>query len=132
MKRLSKAQAATKSELAGKLREKVEALEAEITEFNERRQKDFDDTVGRRVAELNEVLAECRDLKEEVSGEQESYYDERSEKWQEGDAGSAYSDWKDAWDGLDMDDVDEPTVQEVEMPDVPDAQEFDDLPDAPE
>ena len=50
-------------------------------------------------------------LPRDIVSEMETYYDERSEKWQEGDAGSAYADWKGEWEGLDcatVDLVDEP------------------------
>lgn len=58
---------------------------------------------------IEEVIAKLADLAEqanaareeayaaldEAANDAEAYYDERSEKWQEGEAGSLYSEWKD-------------------------------------
>ena len=53
---------------------------------------------------LTEILDEFRDKKEtlvdqvnEVVGDMEGYYDDRSEKWQSGGRGEAYSEWLEAW-----------------------------------
>jgi uncharacterized protein YukE len=41
----------------------------------------------------NEVRQELYDVMDDICNTAEGYYDERSEKWQEGDAGSAYQSW---------------------------------------
>lgn len=43
--------------------------------------------------EANEARQEIYDVLDDVVTQASDYYDERSEKWQEGDAGSAYQDW---------------------------------------
>jgi len=45
------------------------------------------------LTEANETREEIRGVLEDWCNEAESYYDERSEKWQQGDAGDAYSQW---------------------------------------
>jgi glutaredoxin 2 len=73
-----------------------------------------DDLMGK----LNEKRQEAADLMEEKASDAESYFDEKSEKWQEGDNGQVYSEWKDrlrqiADDlGTEMDDLEWPEVDE--------------------
>jgi len=71
------------------------------------------------MAELNEARAEACSLMEDQANDAESYHDEKSERWQEGDRGQAYADWKNTLrevaDSL-GEDIDPPSV---EMPDRP-------------
>lgn len=83
------------------LREKFEAEAAVILE---------------RIAEAK---GEARDIMDEAANDAESYYDERSEKWQEGDRGQAYSEWKDRLRSVAEaieEDLDAPEVQMPERP----------------
>ena len=41
---------------------------------------------------------EARAFAESIHADQQAYYDERSEKWQEGDAGTAYTEWMELWE----------------------------------
>ena len=63
------------------------------------------------IDEYNVIVADVESYRDEIVSEMETYFDERSDKWQEGDAGSAYSEWKGEWENLDcsaIDQVDEP------------------------
>jgi hypothetical protein len=76
--------------------------------------------LGTKIAELREPLDEARGLLEDAAQAAETYYDERSEKWQEGDTGSAYCDWKNDLRSLADaagDDIDAPEIAEIERPD---------------
>ena len=42
---------------------------------------------------FNDALAAAREFTEEIHSEMETFYNEKSDKWQEGDAGSAYQSW---------------------------------------
>jgi coenzyme F420-reducing hydrogenase alpha subunit len=110
MKKLSKTQDQERTRLADELQEKHEALEQAVDQFNqtltEAREK-LETVIG----EYNAALEETRAFVEEIASDMETYYDERSEKWQEGDAGTNYSDWKDQWDINEFNDV------EIEFPD---------------
>lgn len=52
------------------------------------------------VEQMNDIRIAIHEVLDEAKGDAESYFDERSEKWQESDRGSAYSDWKDKLDQL--------------------------------
>jgi hypothetical protein len=64
----------------------------------------------------NDSLTAAAGWRDGIVQEMSDYQNERSEKWQEGDAGQAYQAWIDEWEGLDL--------EEVEMPDMPDAPDF--------
>jgi hypothetical protein len=83
-------------------KEQSKALEDLKAKFERDRQRMTDAIVA-----YNSVVDEINTWIEEVHAEQENYYDERSEKWQEGDAGQAYQSWMQLFEEQ-LDQVDEP------------------------
>jgi len=94
MKKLTKEQLKRREEIIVEMRRRHEAVQA-------------------AVADLNTTIQEANELITEVHNDQEVYFDERSEKWQEGDAGSAYSDWMQEWDS-EIDEVESPEEDFIE------------------
>jgi hypothetical protein len=95
MKRLSKDQLAARSELVTRLRAAAIKIETAIDETNS------------LIDEYNVVLDDVESFRDEVVSEMETYYDERSESWQESDAGNNYADWKGQYESLDANKLDE-------------------------
>lgn len=112
MKSLSKAQMVERAQLMDRLREIAAEIEEKISEVNS------------IISNYNEVVAEVEEFRDGLVGEMQDYYDERSEKWQDGEKGSAYSDWKNEWEQLDTSQADE-----VEAPDLSLADNLENLPD---
>jgi hypothetical protein len=52
-----------------------------------------DEDVDEAHEELLSTVQEARDWLDSIYGEQESYYESRSEKWQASEKGEAYRDW---------------------------------------
>jgi len=106
MKKLTKDQLARHAQLCTDLASDWEDLEAAVKQYNEKvavahsELQAVVETFNKRVAEANEFV-------EEVHSEQESFFDEKSERWQESDAGSAYQDWMTQWG--------DKVVEEVEL-----------------
>lgn len=80
------------------------------------------DAICQAVDAYNEELAEysgkvqaLRDYRDELVAEMQCYYDEKSERWQDGEKGAAYQTWIDEWETLDIPDDPEP----LEQPDDP-------------
>lgn len=71
----------------------------------------------------NEAVEAINDRYVEVLADIEAYVEQRTERWQEGDAGQRYSEWRDAIENA-----------KIETIDVPDAPQFEalDLADEPE
>ena len=53
----------------------------------------------------NEILSEAKGFAEDISRQQEEYYDERSDAWQDGDKGQEYQSWQEEWANWQPDDV---------------------------
>ena len=77
-------------EFNGKVETVVETANAEIEELYK--------TVESALSEYNDAVTEAKAICEETNGDQESYFDERSERWQEGERGEAYREWADSWE----------------------------------
>lgn len=65
------------------------------------------------IAEINEAKDDAREILDDAAMEAESYWDERSEKWQEGDRGQAYDEWKNRL--RELADAAAETVEDVEI-----------------
>jgi len=79
-----------------------------------------------QVYAYNELLERASNLRDEIVSDQETYYEERSERWQQGDKGEAHQEWSDEWAGADLEAVEEIDEFEVEHP-----QTLSDLPHEP-
>ena len=86
MKNLNKDQLKKYAEIASALQDKRDELEASINDFNTK-VKDAWNDVERCMNEYNDAVGDANSFREEVVAEMQSFYDEKTEKWQEGDAG---------------------------------------------
>jgi hypothetical protein len=116
MKRLSKKQQERHEELLVQLTTARDDLNQAIIHFNEEVSKLHGD-LAPKVTAVNEAITLVNAFVEEIHGDQECFYDERSEKWQENDAGQAYADWMGEWEmSIDELELEEPTpFDEVEI-----------------
>ena len=48
--------------------------------------------------QYNEKLQEIHELRDEIREEMQTYFDEKSEKWQESDAGQDFQTWIESWE----------------------------------
>lgn len=99
MKRLNKKQAAQLTELT----DAVETAKIAVDE---------------KVEELNDAIVKLEGFRQEMRDDMESYYEEKSERWQEGDNGQMYYDWMNAWD-QEVTEVESPDVEVPEYPEEP-------------
>lgn len=117
MKKLSKSDIARRAEIATKLAEALSAVEDEHNVLQEAM-----NAYNAKVADYNEALAEANGFVEDIANEIQSYMDDRSEKWHEGDTGEMYATWVDGWTSYAPEDMDE-----GEMPPLPSPSDGDDL-----
>lgn len=96
--------------------EKIEAnysiLEDMINDYN----KDVDT--------FNEALAATREFVGEITADMNSYMEDKSEAWQEGDKGGEYAEWRDTWDQMELEDM-----EHLTMPDNPTDTTYSTIPD---
>lgn len=129
MKKLSKADIAKRDKFAAEIDELRSSLESTLTIFNAAVSNAFTPVLA-ATEELNAKIEEVGGWRDDLVGEMQSYYDERSEKWQESDAASEYDSWKSEFESLDCDaiSIDEPEA--IELPDALEGQNLLDLPEA--
>jgi uncharacterized coiled-coil DUF342 family protein len=72
------------------------------------------------ITDLNEKRERAWEIVDDAASAAEAYYDERSEKWQEGEKGERYSEWRD-----ELRRVAGEIEQEFETPELPDLEEPD-------
>ncbi len=129
MKRFSKEQSAKVSQHVETLRAAADKVTAEVSNYNSARATAWK-PLEEAVAAYNAAVIDANAMMEGIAADQQSYIDERSEKWQEGDAGQVYQEWMQAWEGsLEELDIDEP--DELEEPDMNAADALEELPDEP-
>ena len=129
MKQLSKQQQAEWQKHQEAVEEAKDMLEDGIETANQH----LDDgwaVVEERLGELNRAITAANEWRANVAGDMETYYDERSEGWQEGEAGERYTEWLDAWDEeLPEAEVDRP--DDFEMPSIDALDMLQGLPEEP-
>lgn len=103
MKNLTKADIERRDGYAEKLRELRGKIEDQFRLLNE----EILAPLNAAIATYNEELGEARGFLEDLASEMSSYYDDRSDKWRDGDAGSAYAEWKSAYENFEAEDLEE-------------------------
>jgi hypothetical protein len=115
MKKLNKAQLAKWEEFKAAISEERDALETEIDAYNALMAETWE-RVESALLNLNQKIVEAEEWRGEIASEMQDYFDERSERWQEGDAGCAYQDWINEWEA-ELSEVELDAPEDVEMPD---------------
>lgn len=120
--KLSKAESGTKDDWAAKLRkahqrmtEQAETAHDAVSDLNE------------AINEYNSLLGEVEAFRDERVQVWRDEYDDKSEKWQEGEKAEAASTLMEEWEGLDLSEV-EPVEVPSAAPDVSHADDLDALP----
>jgi hypothetical protein len=111
--KLSKADQKRKQDLVDRIRAERDRLEDAARAFNEA----VDKAAGPLEAatnKYNEALDEARTFAEEIAGDIESHYDDKSERWQEGERGQAVQEMLGEWQGFEAEDVEVHRPEEYE------------------
>src|SRR5262249_45903010 len=117
---------ARRDEAVKALNEAAEALRNTIAEINAA----IEEKVNPAIEAYNEALMAATEFRDEIVSDMETYADERSDKWREGDAGSNYESWKGEWEGIDLGELN--AIEEIEEPDLSHAESIEQLPEQPE
>jgi DNA repair ATPase RecN len=129
MKKVDKGRQSELVQLSEKLRTIGNELTAEIVAFNDEISRRWQE-IESLVESYNESVQQVNEVRESVHSDMDSYYTDRSEKWQEGEAGQNYQSWMEAW----ADDLPEIAVEqpdEIEEPSLEASDLIDDLPGEP-
>src|SRR3974390_1904395 len=113
MKRLSKAQISELDTHVEKLGKAYAQVEEAWREFEAAHQE-----VASAVEAYNDAVQEAVGWRDDIVSQMQEYYDERSEKWQEGEAGEQYQAWIDEWESASIE-------EELECPELSELSEVD-------
>lgn len=128
--KLTKAELDRKTQIEGNLTDKIAKLEDGKRELEEAITALVDTFNDDYVAPMNEALNEAHGFADDIANERQSEYDDKSDRWQEGDRGQGAYSWlsavesgRDACDELTF--MQSPTL-DFDMPDV---SEFENIPE---
>lgn len=97
MTKLTKSDEKTRDEHIAALRKAQEQLEDAASAYNNKiisAWLEFSEVLNH----YNDAVSDADGFRNDIAESQQTYIDEKSEAWQEGDRGSAYSDWKSHWE----------------------------------
>jgi len=114
--KLTKAEASAWEKLTDVAQHRLEALNDAIEEFNADMEQIWTKVQDAK-DEYNGVVADIKAFAEDIAATWRGEFDDKSEKWQEGDRGQAVSDIIDQWEGIALDE------SSVEMPDTVDRED---------
>jgi uncharacterized protein YukE len=124
MKSLSKSDLARKQKLVEEYQEFAEEVSNAHSAY-----EDAVRVLNEKIDALNEHLETMNAFAQDIGNEIESYMDERSDKWREGDMCTAYEDWLQQWQEAEnnLQSVDHVESADIDLPGTDD---FENLPDA--
>ena len=127
MKSIGKAHLKSRDEHIETLESARGQLDEAITEYNKITQDAFD-ALESKVQALTDAVSDAKTFTEEVSSDIQSYMDERSDKWHEGEKGQQFDEWRTQWEQFEFGEVELERPEELEMPEI-DIEGFGNLPD---
>jgi len=77
----------------------------------------------------NETLGEARDFVEDIASSRREDFDNKSERWKEGENGSAAETFTSAWEGIELEEFDPEVAQDIDEPDLPHRDDIENLPE---
>jgi len=104
--KLTKGERASLTDHIETLQEKLHAIR-EAEEARSMALASLDETVQTAITDYNGALADAKTFVEETAERLRGEYDEKTERWQEGDKGSAANEFIEQWESVDMEDIDE-------------------------
>lgn len=111
--RLTKAEDARKSELEGELNKLFGEADDAKSDLNEKISELVAEFNEKYLGPLNEKIDEARGFVEDIKNERQEEFDDKSERWQDGERGEAAQEWLQAWENAE---AELETVTDAEAP----------------
>jgi uncharacterized protein YukE len=117
MPKVNKAQAGEYEAMEAAYHDAINDFNSTLESFNIATQELWEKEVVPKLDTLNTSIAELKTIAEEIQDELQSEFDERSDRWQEGDKGIAFQEWIDRFGEIqDVDEVEMECHQYEEIP----------------
>ena len=81
-----------------KMDEAWKAVAAAVEDYNAKLEDEWGNGLGPVIESYNESIADANEWRQGVAQSIQEYMDDRSEKWQEGEAAQRYAVWRDEFD----------------------------------
>jgi capsule polysaccharide export protein KpsE/RkpR len=119
--KLTKEEKTRRDQLVRDLGSLICQIEDEVNNYNAEVEK-LRTYVEPVVKRYNALAAEAEGFREDIVGRLDVEYDDKSEKWQDGDRGQEVRSWIDEWENLDLSEIEVewPDELEIERPSGPD------------
>lgn len=127
MKGLSKSEIAEKASHVAAISDAADELRNAIDQYNNQMREAWE-AVNLRVIAYNQKIEAANEWQTGVVDNARALYDEKSEKWQEGERGQAMSEFIETYDDA-LEEIDLPEPDEIDAPDLDDATTLKDRPD---
>lgn len=102
--KLSKGDQQRRDDYVAELHKRAGKVQDAVTEYNSAVEA-AKAAVESALAEYNETLAEAKGFAEDIVSQAEGEFDDKSERWQEGERGEQAREWIDAWTEVDFEDM---------------------------
>lgn len=112
---LTKLEKTEHAEHIAAIREAAMELSAAIAAYNDAMSM-ARDSLTEKLDAYNQVLTEAAEWRDDLTTPLGDEYDEKSERWQEGEAAQQASAMKDAWESLDLDEITLDLPDDIEDP----------------
>ena len=114
--KLDKQDTARRDKLVEELRDGRGVLEDAVSTFNAA-VEELKAPLLAALEKYNEIVEEARGFVEDIASTADGQFDDKSEKWQEGDKGQAARNWIDAWQNEPFDALEIAFPDELTLPD---------------
>jgi uncharacterized protein YukE len=126
MNKLTKQQQADLDKLVESSQEAHKALTEGIDAFNEALEA-ARAKLTESIEKYNATVEQANEFMTAIHDDMDSYYSDKSERWQEGDAGNAYQEWMEPW-GTEIDPLEIDLPDDIEHPEDVLTETLNDLP----
>ena len=114
MKKLSKEQIATRDKIVQELSDAKAALGDAINQFNDTL-RDAWEKVQEQIEKYNAVIDDAKAWAEDIASEIQSFIEDKSEAWQQGDRGQAYEEWRSSFETVELEEVELEAPEEIDI-----------------
>lgn len=115
--KLNKTKSKERDALVAALEIAASALNSAVESANEKI-GEINAALDKAVSDYSDVLSNVREWRDDLTESAQDEYNEKSDKWQEGEAAGSASAWIEAWNEIDFDDLDAITIDEIEVADL--------------
>jgi hypothetical protein len=126
--KLSKQELELRDQHVEKLEKAWAGIEQAVSTYNQVTNEELREPVEKAVADYNEAMGEAKAFVEQVANRMDGEYDEKPEKWRDGDKGQWAAELRDAWQEMEMEKIEVEWPEDLAVDDPDHAPELAELP----